>query len=344
MNNISCKSNEIKPTFRDNSIDATKGILILMVVYSHCFTEGFLHNFFFAFHMPAFFSISGINASLSHEESRPFGKTFMLLINSLGVPFVFFEILGILQEVLRNGFSQSWRGFLFNSLTLRCNNIVDWFLGSLLFAKMLSILSRKLLSKLLNRKTADIVYLIICISIMVAAVLFPHTEPYMFVVIRRILIAHGFLAIGLTLEPIIRKRSLILGIVALAVSFLLSLLNPEYVDINELHFGIYVIFFSAAILGSYGILQIGKLACIFPFLWLGKNSLIIMGTHIPILLLFRSAFRITAPTIEDRLIVFLLILALEIPIIWFIRRFAPFLIGKTKSQKHETNCISDNNH
>ena len=307
-----------------------------MVVYAHCFTGGFFHDFIFAFHMPAFFQISGITASLSHEISKPFRKTVRSLIYSLGVPFTFFELLGILQEVLRNGFSQSWKGFLFNSLTLRCNNTVDWFLGTLLFAKLLLILSYKLLFRLLDRKTGNFVYLAISTVIMLAAVQFPYRSPHLFVVIRRILIAHGFLSIGLILEPILRKKAFLLGIAALILTFTLSLLNTEYADINELHFGINIIFFSAALMGSYGILQVAKLTCVSPLLWLGKNSLIIMGTHIPILLLFRYIRKVTAPTTEDRIVDFLFILAIEIPIIWLIRRYAPFLIGRTGRSEHKS--------
>lgn len=48
---------------RDPALDAAKGLLILTVVFAHCFTEGTLHDFIFSFHMPAFFVLAGITAS-----------------------------------------------------------------------------------------------------------------------------------------------------------------------------------------------------------------------------------------------------------------------------------------
>ena len=319
---------------RDLSLDAAKGLLILTVVYAHCFTEGILHDFIFSFHMPAFFVISGITAALSREAEKPFWKTVWKLLRTLAIPYLFFELLGVLQELIRNGLQQSWKGFLFNALTLRCNNIVDWFLGTLLLAKLLSLVLCKLLRRLLKRRTADVIYLTVSLAAMAAAVLISKTSPFAVAVLRRALIANGLLAIGLVLEPVLRKKALVIGLAALAAAFGLSLLNTEFADLNELHFGLPAVFFGAALLGSYGAIQLGKITVCCPLLWLGKNSLIIMGTHIPLLLIFRYITGVTAPTIWQRAIDLVLILVLEIPIVWLIRRFAPFLIGQNRRFPH----------
>ena len=317
---------------RDPTLDAAKGLLILTVVFAHCFTEGALHDFIFSFHMPAFFVLAGITASLSHEAEHPLGQTLWKLIRSLGIPYLFFELLGVLQELIRNGFSQSWKGFLFNSLTLRCNNIVDWFLGTLLLAKLLSLLLRLPLRRIQKSKAAELCYLTLSLSAMGFALLLTRTEPFVFTVVRRVLVAHGFLAIGLVLEPSLRKSCLPGGFVALAGAFGLSLLNTGFADINELHFGNPGLFLAAALLGSWGAIQMGKLLPREPLLWLGKNSLIIMGTHIPILLLVRYAFGTTVPGVWQRVGDFALILLLELPIVWLLRYVAPFLIGKKRGR------------
>ena len=321
---------------RDPSLDAAKGLLILSVVFAHCFTEGILHDFIFSFHMPAFFVISGVTAALSKEAEKPVWKTAWKLLCTLGIPYLFFELLGVMQELIRFGFAQSWKGFLFNSATLRCNNIVDWFLGTLLLAKLLSLSIRKLLRKLLTSRRADILYAVCSFVGMITAVLYSGTAPFAIVVLRRVLIANGFLAIGLVLESVLRKKALPFGVAALAAAFVCSLLNTEFADLKELHFGLPAVFFGAALLGSYGTIQLGKITVCRPLLWLGKNSLIIMGTHIPLLLIFRYITGVTAPTIWQRAIDLILILALEIPIVWCIRRFAPFLIGQNRRFAHES--------
>ena len=148
-----------------------------MVVYAHCFTEGIAHNFFFAFHMPAFFMISGLTSAISKETDRPFIKMVWKNLRTIGIPYVFFEILGTVQELIRNGASQSWAGFLFNAVTLRCNNIVDWFLGTLLLAKLLALVLCKGLRKVLKQKTADAGYLLIAAIGMISALCVPQTVP-----------------------------------------------------------------------------------------------------------------------------------------------------------------------
>ena len=60
-----------------------------------------------------------------------------------------------------------------------------------------------------------------------------------------------------------------------------------------------------------------------------------MGTHIPILLLFRYMRNVTVLSIGERIVDFLFILALEIPIVLLIRRYAPFLIGKIGQSEHK---------
>lgn len=315
---------------RDNSLDAAKGLLILMVVYAHCFTEGVLHDFFFSFHMAAFFVISGITAAISQAYHRPIWKSVRKIVRAFVVPYLFFEALGILQELIRNGFSQTWKGLAYNTLTLRCNNIVDWFLGTLLFAKLFALVLNKGLRKSLTQPTADFIYLLGSAVLMIVSVLIPKTTPFPVFILRRVLIANGFIAIGMVLEPLIRRERPLFGIIAFSGAFVLSLLNPDFADINELRFGLPWIFFGAALLGSYGVIQIGKRIGFSPLLWLGKNSLIIMGTHIPILLLLRFAANDTAPKLWNRALDFVLILVLEIPIVWLINRFAPFLIGKPR--------------
>lgn len=330
------KEHIISTANRDLSLDAAKGLLILMVVYAHCFTEGIVHDFFFAFHMPAFFVISGLTGAISKETERPLADTVWKLLRTIGVPYVFFELLGIVQELIRNGSSQSWKGFLFNIITLRCNNIVDWFLGTLLLAKLLSVLLCKGFRKALKRKTADTVYLLAAVAGLIAAILFSRTVPFLFVVIRRTLIAHAFFAIGLVWEPFIRKRALPLALASLSAAFALSLLNTEFVNLNDMQLGIPAVFLAAALLGAYGVIQLGKICEWKPLVWLGQNSLIIMGTHIPILLLARFASGSTAPTLLHRIGDFALILLLEIPIVWVLQNKAPFLLGKKEKAGHES--------
>lgn len=324
---------ENKCITRDSSLDAAKGILIILVVYAHCFTSGILHDFIFSFHMPAFFLISGITGAISCEADKPYYKTATKLLRTIGVPFLFFEFLGVISEIIRSGFSQSLKGFVFNTVTLRCNNIVDWFLGTLLFAKLISVLFFKLSRRITRTKYADVIYISISVLFMIIAVLLPKEMPFVVKVWRRILVANGFIAIGYTFEQLIRKKKIFIGVISLLATLIVSIINTDYMDINELQFDYPVFFFVAAFLGSYGVIQIGKLCCWKPLIWIGNNSIIIMGTHIPILLLLRHFLGIVEPTILQRICNMVAILLLEIPIILIVRNYVPFFIGQKIRRK-----------
>lgn len=320
---------------RDLALDSAKGILILMVVYAHCFTEGIAHDFFFSFHMPAFFVISGITGVLSSEHDASLGKAVCKLLRTTGIPFFFFELLGIAQELIRSGFVQSWKGFVFNTVTMRCNNVVDWFLCALFFAKLFSLPAVKLLRKATEKHIADSIYTALSVAMMVAAVFIPKTEPFFWTVLRKTIIANGFISVGFRLSDILRKKMLPAGIAAFLIALFISSFKLGNTGINGLRFDTPVLFLAAALLGSYGIIQIGSLCCWKPLMWLGRNSLIIMGTHIPILLLVRHFAGTTAPTVWHRIADFMIILLLEIPIVWFLQNRAPFLLGKKGNAGHE---------
>ena len=322
---------------RDLTLDAAKGLLILMVVYAHCFTDGMVHDYIFAFHMPAFFVISGMTAGLSMEIEKPFAKTILKLLRTLGIPFVFFELLGVAQELIRYGFALSWKGYLFNSLTMQCNNIVNWFLYALLAAKMISICTRRFLAHIMAQDVADIGYLAISVLAMIAAVNFADKTSIIIRIVLKIVVAHGFYAIGLRTASCNIGRKYLIGGICLISAFVLSCLNEGYADLNELHFGDPLIFFTAALSGTCGILLLRRKYCCKPLVWLGQNSLIVMGTHIPILLLARFATGTTEPTLLHRAGDMALILLLSVPIAYLVKNFAPFLVGKRKKPR-QTVC------
>ena len=315
---------------RDHAIDTAKGILIIMVVYAHCFTDGILHDFFFSFHMPAFFVLSGITASLSGEMNKPTKQVLLRMLVRIGVPFLFFEFLGAVQFFIRFGFKQNLFGLLFNALIMQCNNIVDWFLYALFFAKLLNRFLLFLCTKAFHQKAADYVYLAISLILLVVAVVIPMPKNDFLGILRTTLISHAFLASGYVLASFYQKKRTVWGLVSLVLALALSLWNMDCPDIYELRFGYPAVFLCAAFLGSYGVLQISERWSCKVLRWLGYNSIIIMGTHIPILLIARFISHTVAPTLWIRIADFFIILSLEIPIVYLIRKKAPFLIGKRK--------------
>ena len=102
---------------RDKNIDIIKGILIVLMVYGHTF--GFLRNWIYLFHMPAFFMISGLcwnnnhSMSLSNAREYVFNRARRLL-----APY----ILGVMAvTILRNVFVEL-HFYTDNTAFLECSN------------------------------------------------------------------------------------------------------------------------------------------------------------------------------------------------------------------------------
>ncbi len=68
-------------------LDRAKGLLIILVVIGHIWQSGPVFNIIYAFHMPAFFLISGILFHHTKASSRPFGAFLRSRLYSFGIPF-----------------------------------------------------------------------------------------------------------------------------------------------------------------------------------------------------------------------------------------------------------------
>ena len=103
-------------------IDKARGILIILMVIGHVWQSGPVFDVIYAFHMPAFFIISGILMQHTKSCEKPFGKFLTGKILAYGIPFLWIECLGVLTDILRNGVTLNIKGYLYN--TLICNLMI----------------------------------------------------------------------------------------------------------------------------------------------------------------------------------------------------------------------------
>ena len=59
-------------------IDRARGVLIILIVIGHVWQSGPVFDVIYAFHMPAFFIISGMLMAYTGSYQKPFGK-FMVM-------------------------------------------------------------------------------------------------------------------------------------------------------------------------------------------------------------------------------------------------------------------------
>jgi len=114
-------------------IDKARGILISLMVIGHVWQSGFVFDTIYAFHMPAFFVISGILMGHTRSYQKPYPEFVKSRIAAYGIPFVFIELLGCMTDILRNGVTLNWKGYLFNTLIIYgTHHIIYAALGKLL--------------------------------------------------------------------------------------------------------------------------------------------------------------------------------------------------------------------
>lgn len=136
---------EIEGKQRIDYYDTAKGILILLVVIGHIFETGPVNQYVYSFHMPAFFMVSGIMMNYSSAMKKPLHTAIMDKAFALLIPFLFFEVIGVLSNIVRFGVTLNVFGYASNTLKLWCNNGPDWFIWALFVDEVLFLTVHKLI-------------------------------------------------------------------------------------------------------------------------------------------------------------------------------------------------------
>lgn len=252
---------------RIDYIDFAKGFLMFLVILGHCINgENYLKNIIYAFHMPAFFIISGILFHYSLSIGKNFGKFLLSRIRQLFIPYIMFEFLGYIVQCFTKGSYENLNGFIFRVITFQVHTDVDWFLIALFFGELLFYFTKK-------NKYVGIV-----------TTVFSFVLAY-FVPIKTlkwILAAVMYLNMGYLWDGFFQKSRKWV-ILCAYVSILISAYFNIRVDINNGVFGNPWLYLFGAVGGTYLLLEIcqGKLLFSLTDIWkfFGEASLIVMGTH-----------------------------------------------------------------
>ncbi|MBO4887447.1 MAG: acyltransferase family protein [Firmicutes bacterium] len=308
-------------------LDKAKGILIILVVIGHIWQSGPVFNVIYAFHMPAFFLISGLLLQHTRSYEKPFGVFLRSKLFSFGIPFLFIELLGCLTDIIRHGVSLNWKGYLFNTLTLQYNDHNLWFLMDLFLIEILFYF----LAKLFKQHG----YLLLSVVFLYVVSRFFPTENAYISTLRSALYYSLFFAFGFCGSRFILKFHALACVFSAAVVLLVGLLLGKS-DGHTLSLE-GMVYIASGLCGAYAIIQAGK---IHFSSWIdrvltksGMDTITIYGTHHIIYATIGVLLGITdfgSTPLVPGLIMLLGVAIMEVPIIYAIDRWAPWLAGKRK--------------
>lgn len=348
-------------------LDLAKGVGILFVITGHIqyISENF-RNFIVAFHIPLFFVIAGMLICIHEEDKKSLAKTVMKKGRSILQPYFIFSLIFIIAQYVAYRIGSSITLELVKQniyLTLIFYGMsVIWFLGALFTGEMAFLAVIKIFRK---KWTPLVLILWMVISCIANRALqyyrgiygnLPYTNylAYFLQMIIRIGIIAFFVGVGFYLWMCRQKVKIfspaagIFGIICLFITVLISRLNGG-VDLHYMVFHNEFLYFCGTITGSIGVLGIcyGLRNFIkFPLLkvldFYGKNSLIVMLTHVDTYLMYASTIVVMhfnkdiadyQGNVRFCTELFLLVAAAEAVVIFVINRYFPWMVGKKRRRK-----------
>lgn len=343
-------------------IDAVKGIAILLVMWGHVQEVSPLRIWIASFHVPIFLVCTGyLYAAVGRKKINP-----LTILKKLQYPYLTFSTIAILSQcvfmLFKYGFNQAIKTTAMNLYKTLCGFGIDaiWFIPSYFIAVIVFFW-------LLNRKRNVTVF-----GILACAALGVFTEvflsrlkgiisstlysilSYPIVAIVRGLVCSIFVGGGYCLYSISKKARQkyiqntwiinVCGCACLVASIAVAEIVGE-ANISWLKYGRFPgLLYVAAFTGSVGIMWlIHLLTTIHDSLLLkycGKNSLIIMGTHMSMYLTAFSIYLLTLlglkPAINAGIQYYLfgvgcvvIMIIIEIPIIYLMNNPLKRLIGRS---------------
>lgn len=309
-------------------IDTTRAILITLVVLGHVLNYAnpqyniapytLAQEFINAFHMPAFFLLSGLLTDGEKWRSRSVGAYFVHKARALLIPYLFFECLAILYKHFMLH-SVSLAEGLRLMLTMRCNVGADWFLLAMFLACALYYLYIRFPRKIAWGVGGAALLLGL-------RFLMPAGGGHSRVLLFRGILGFVFMLAGnLLKKPLTGFKwwkiviAFLLTVVTSAIYLKFSLENSFYDAVLRTP----VLYLISGVCGLYFVMGISHL---IPWKWpakIGENTLTIMGTHQLVLY--------TLPGDSNLLWVLgvlCLIAAVEAVLILAVNRFCPVLVGK----------------
>lgn len=322
---------------RLSSVDLLKGIGIFLVVMGHCPDELNLHRWIYAFHMPLFAFIGGL-----FLRPQPFRQFAVKKMTRLLVPFfawsLFFWVLYdlVIYFCEPRLLGAQLKQIVYIAIGSGQNavkgyaNVALWFLPFLFSASMIYFI----VAKLSERKWVEYAGVVFIAALGLICGFWELRLPYK---LNTAFTLYPFLWAGTKYFRIIQSVQLhtwgrwAAMIICLCIYVPCTLFNTR-VDTASNVVGNFALFYPAAFAAIIFCAIICRMIDKIGFVnFIGRNSLVILIFHMPIiqLILYLAG---TYMTFAMLLLLPVAVVILCVPVIYFINRFVPELIGLERIQ------------
>lgn len=324
-------------------IDIAKGILIALIVLGHVISDGnnILQTWIYSFHVVGFFIINGYLKSETHYLNRVLNiKEVFNKQKSIYLLYLIFSIIFICRIMIQAGlgmYSGHELGvFILHIITLNGEGVL-WFLPVFAISEIIFYFVMK------YKKIIFKVYILAVLAAIFIAKSFPFndvlkTENILLLLVIlyiRCLIASSLFMIGYVIceNNIFDTKWMLLGVLSV-----FSFINGN-VDLNNLRFGNFILYYVFGIIGTFFIVMLSKIIETYSrylksvlTCW-GENSIIIMLTH-AIFLIYQLISIVIKRYLLDNIvaipIIFLLTMCVEYILIRIWEKLRKILLRKRK--------------
>lgn len=346
-------------------LDTAKGIGIIMVVVGHStFLQEDVLTWISSFHMPLFFVLAGILIRIKGDENKKTLINIKSKLKSIMIPYVSFSLIYLLIDFAYLMLKQDNITVVdlqrsgIEAVTLYGMSVL-WFLPALFFAETGFLLLRK-------KTSMKYTGMITAAMAVVTAVIIPFFKEqypmfmnmpvlwigYLLTSLLRgaagmIFLAAGYFGVVLLKEPAlghqkkeyaktVNLKELALGVLFLLFSIAAGMANKR-VDLHTLVINQPILYFASALAGSAWVILLSRnIPKIRPISFFGKNSLVIMATHLDCQIMIAAihfSYFLNQYVTRAKQYVFYLtlavsVIAIEVIVVYTINRFFPFLLGR----------------
>lgn len=338
-------------------LDMTKGIGIILVVIGHStFAGESLLTWIASFHMPLFFIVTGMLLQHTQEENTKFSAIIRKKAKSIMLPFISFSMIYLLMDtgmLLLHMGSKTKLDFIYAVIgTFTCYGISTlWFLPALFLGEISFLYIRKKYNHVITILIGIALALIVGIThpifdaaYSLYATIYNLVFGYILIWLYRSGAAYIFIMMGYYVKKyIVEKERIQVKEVLLGIMFLLTgaafAFSNGRVDLNSVIFKNNIYFYISAFAGTMGVILISKnIKTWKPLQYAGKNSLIIMATHLDFKIMItaiRAAALINAsliaiPVYLQYICIAMVVIVLECIVVYLMNHYFYFLIGRKK--------------